>query len=116
MCPYSPTALTNLMMNTFRSMTSLKTMTLGQTSEAARRANDENMSPPFEVSPLLRYSRAVKLALAQSMLTNILQHPSRTLLRHSHHLKASLILMLTADLVELQPRRTNVDQSNQPVI
>lgn len=50
-------------MKIVRSMTILRMRTLAQTSEVARHANDENMAPPLEVSPLLRHPRAVKLAL-----------------------------------------------------
>ena len=50
-------------MNTVRSTTTPRTMTLDQTSEVARHANDEDMSPPLEVSSILCCPRAVDLPL-----------------------------------------------------
>lgn len=97
-------------------MTTLMTMTLVQTSEVVHHANDENMSPPLEVSCVLRCPCVVGLPLTHELLTNILQHPSRTLRQPNHHLIASLILTLMVDLVELQLRRTIVDPSNPLVI
>ena len=55
--------LTNILMSTLRSMTTRRTKTLGQTSEEARHANDEKISPPLEVSPIRRCPRSVDLPL-----------------------------------------------------
>lgn len=113
MFPCSDITSTSLTINTFRSMTILTTMTLGQTSEVARLANDGNKPHPLGVSSPLRRPTAVKLSLTPQLLTDILQHPSRTLLRRSHLLIASRTTsMLTADLDERQPRKPTVDQSN----
>lgn len=99
-------------MESVRLMRILRMMTPVQTSEVARLANDENKPHPLEVSPLLRHPRIFKLALTHGLLINILQHPSRTLLRLNHHLIASRTLVLMVDLVERQPRKAIVDQSN----
>ena len=42
--------LNSLLIDTIRSMTTLKMMTQGQTLEVARHESDEKMSPPLEVS------------------------------------------------------------------
>ena len=103
-------------MDTVRSMTTLKTKTLGQILEVARHANDEKTLLPGKVSAILRYPHAINLPLTQYLMMNILQHLSRTPPRHNHPLIVSPTLMLMVDLVELQPRRTTVDQSNPLVI
>ena len=106
------TLLIRLLIRTARSMTTLRIMTLDQTSEVARHVNDESIYPPLEVSSLLRCPRAVVLPLTDSLLTLVLQHPSRTPFRPNHHLIASLTLMLMVALVGPQLRRTLVDRSN----
>ena len=50
-------------MNTVRSMTTPRTMTLDQTLEVARHANDEDMPLPLEVSSILCCPRAFDLPL-----------------------------------------------------
>lgn len=113
MFPCSEIMSTSLIINTIRSMTILKMMTLGQTSEVARLANDENKPHPLEVSLPRRHPTVAKQTLTHQLLINILQHPSGTLLRRSHHLIASrTTLMITVDLVERRLRKPIVDQCN----